>query len=538
MYLFKQKLASIIYIMKTTFVLPLATGKDIELAVTILFPSILHFFDLNDLAKIYLIMNSNDIELFYLYVQKTKLDIIALNIEIVDEMNLIDTTNIYLTYYLQMLLKLLIVDKIDTEYYITLDADLYFCKPCNSSFFFNNKAFYITRDKGDKWINRVEEILDIKINKTPNQTPFVFVSELVQRMLSDFDVNSLILEKKCSEYALYLGYLIKNNLLDSHYLERSFTFQIITSRINNDVTKDNDIIVASSFILYDDKIIGGIQSRINQHNNLIDTLKINIPTVTFETKKIGLLTVVSNGSYFNKYEKAFHVKKNYCKFHNYDFIFDIIPDNRYPRNKGWMKLYKLRKVIESYDYIFTSDADVIITNRDQRISDLIVKYDLDSYMLLITTDYNSLNTGNIIWRNCPETIDFIDKVLSYGDNNERYNLTEPYKPMGIYEQPTIIYFINKYPDIRDKIKIIPQFEMNSYLDITQVLKQPNVHQTLNGFYNRANWIPNDFIVHFAGMNYNDKLWNKLKMDQYIDKFVFVYKMMIIRKEGTDYGNIK
>ena len=56
------------------------------------------------------------------------------------------------------------------------------------------------------------------------------MSELVQRMLSDFDVNSLILEKKCSEYALYLGYLIKNNLLDSHYLERSFTFQIITSR--------------------------------------------------------------------------------------------------------------------------------------------------------------------------------------------------------------------------------------------------------------------------------------------------------------------
>ena len=91
--------------MKLTFVLPLSTGRDIELATTILLPSLLYFFNLEDLDKLYIIMKSDDIKLFNLYIQKKKLDIVKLKIDIIDEDALIDTTNIYNTYYLQMLLK-------------------------------------------------------------------------------------------------------------------------------------------------------------------------------------------------------------------------------------------------------------------------------------------------------------------------------------------------------------------------------------------------------------------------------------------------
>lgn len=521
----------------TSFVLPLGTGKDIEVAVSILLPSLFLYFRVDSIDTIYIIIKKKYIDLFHQYVKKTNLDITLVNIEIIDEMELIDTTNIYLTYYLQMLLKLLIAKRIKTDYYITLDADLYFCKPCDSTFFFGDKAYYISKPKKDKWNKRVEDALDIKLDIITNQTPFVFKTELVNKMLTDLDVVQLILTNKCTEYSLYIGYLIKNNLLEDNYDQRNFTYQIITSSINNDVTKDNDIIVASSFIVDENKVISGIQSRINQHHNLLYTLKANIPTITYQNKKIGLLTVVSGNSYFKKYEKAFYTKKNYCKYHNYDFIFDIVPKNRFPRNNGWIKLYKLRQIIENYDYVMMSDADVIITNRDRRITDIALEYNLDNYMFLVTTDYNSINSGNIIWRNCLETIDFIEKVLTLGENSVRFTLTMPFKPIGVYEQPTIIYFINKYPEIRNNIKIIPQFEMNSYLD-HELLNKPNIYQYIDGVENRTIWEQDDFLIHFAGFNYNDKIWNDFKMDVCIDKFVFIYKMVIIKKEGTDYGCIK
>ncbi len=248
--------------MKLTFVLPLATGRDIELATTILLPSLLYFFNLEDLDKLYIIMKSDDIKLFNLYIQKKKLDIVKLKIDIIDEDALIDTTNIYNTYYLQMLLKLLIANKIETSHYITLDADVYFCKNCDSSFFFNDKAFYKKINKVDKWAKRVEEQLNIKFSFITNQTPFIFDTLLVKMMLNSLEVNDLILKNKCSEYTLFLGFLVQNDLLENNYTERGFTNKSITKTTQKSLFVDNEILLIESFLLYEYQVLGCIQSRI------------------------------------------------------------------------------------------------------------------------------------------------------------------------------------------------------------------------------------------------------------------------------------
>ena len=234
--------------------------------------------------------------------------------------------------------------------------------------------------------------------------------------------------------------------------------------------------------------------------------------------------MISNGKYFNRYEEALFVKKDYCKYHKYDFIIKLLE-----YCNGWDKLLLLNeKLNEDYDYIMTSDADVVITNRDKSIEDLILKYDDNDSFMIITKDYNSLNSGNIIWKNCKETKDFLKKVIDC-KTNIRYTINKPFKSIGIYEQPSIIYIINKeYEYYKDKIKVIPQYEINSYIPIICKNNMEN---------NRDKWEMGDFLIHFAGFNYDkdSQLRDKVKLDKVIKKFCTIYRIKIIQKEVVIMG---
>ena len=64
-----------------------------------------------------------------------------------------------------------------------------------------------------------------------------------------------------------------------------------------------------------------------------------IPTITYNKPKIGLLSVCSNDSYFKKYENALFIKRDYCKYHNYEFIIKL-----FNKCSGWEKLIVLQRV--------------------------------------------------------------------------------------------------------------------------------------------------------------------------------------------------
>lgn len=516
-----------------TFILPLSSFKDINIAVNILFPSIKQFFKIDDLKETIIILNKKDFNIFNIHLNNLEInnkikykDLLKINI--IDESILF--TNIIKkrvnTYYLQMLLKLLVSNFISTEYYLTLDADSLFTKNCDKNNFYNNKAFYHKLKSKDTWLKRSEKCLDVNIDFNINQTPFVFKTELVKNMIKLIDTYDCILNKYCSEYTLYLAYLIKNNLFYDNYTNNHFTCQIINQSLVNNQSEDIEVKLNECFLVNDNMVITCIQSRTNTIDLLIDVIKMYIDDITYNKLKIGLLTVISHGSYFKRYDEALFVKKDYCKYYNYDFIVKILD-----YCDGWDKLSLLyEKLNEDYDYIMTSDADVVITNRDKSIEDIILKYYNDNIFMLISKDYNSLNSGNIIWKNCQETKIFLKKVLDVR-TNIRYTLNKPFKSIGIYEQPSIIYIINKeYEYYKNKINIIPQYEINSYMPIVckNDLKE-----------NRGEWHVNDFLIHFAGFNYDKdvELRSKIDLEKVIKKFCTIYKIKIIQKEGKDYGNI-
>ena len=101
-----------------SFVLPLHSFKDINIAVNILFPSIKQFFNLKNLKELIIILNKKDFDCFELVLSKTKIDYKKLfNINVIDEKKIYDK-NVKNTYYFQMLLKLLVCKYITTDFYI------------------------------------------------------------------------------------------------------------------------------------------------------------------------------------------------------------------------------------------------------------------------------------------------------------------------------------------------------------------------------------------------------------------------------------
>jgi len=521
--------------MKTTFVLPLATSKDIYLGLNLLIPSVYHFFLLKDIQNFFIIIKKKEQKIFELYyknLQKT-LDISKLKIKIILEDDLLTNKSLS-SYYIQMYLKLKIAEKIKTKQYITLDADIYFCKKSNSNNFFDkNQSFYKKINSKDKWGARAEKYMEVELSFQTNQTPFVFITSYVKQLLKKYNTYDLIINKKCSEYTLYLAFMIKHKYFKDNYQIKDFSYKPLTrATYKNNLKTPQDIIV-ESFILKENAVLNCIQSRINIHDNVVNILKKHIPSVSYNKLKIGLLTVVTNGDYYNLYEDAFFIKKNYCKYHNYDFIFDSIERNKYPKGKGWIKIYKLIEVLRNYDYVFLSDADVVITNRDIRIEDIIDRYKNDDTFMFVTTDFNSINSGNIIFKNCDTTFKFLKDLLDINDNPIRNSVDTYFKPFGVYEQPSIIYLLNTNKKYYDNCKIIPQFELNSYTDLFAILKQENILNEINHTKNRTNWKEGDFLIHFAGIN--KEKFNQLPI--LIEKHCWHYKKLIIQKENNDYGTI-
>jgi hypothetical protein len=526
--------------MKITFLLLLATGRDIELATDILLPSIKQYFNLNHLHQIIIIIKDNDEELLNYRLKQYLATKLNLPIKIIKESEIFPNfKKITNTYYLQMYLKLCCSKIIKTKFYLTLDADNLFLNHSDiNNFVTDNKPHYYKIKKIDKWLARSIKLLDYKdkINFNINQTPFVFKTSLVKDMLNDIDVFDSIIINKCSEYTIYYIYLLKNNKFFDNYHEKIYS----KFRINypHNYLKDEKLKKYFKIIKHQKVPITVIQTRINVHHKLNDLIKKFIPLSYFNRPKIAMLTIISGKSYYKRYKEAIRIKKNYCEYHNYKFIFEYVEKSNYPLKNGWIKVYKLLEILKDYDYVFCSDADVVITNRDIRIEDIIFRHMRKYHSVLLSTDYNSINSGNTIWKNNSRSKDILLKMLQIGENPLRYEIDKPFKPKGIYEQPNLIYLYNTDMEIKKSIKIVPQYEINSYSDIFPELLKKNCLQFINNKLNRNNWIQDDFLIHFAGMNYSIKDKFKININHHIKKYVSKYYQKIMKKEGEDFRQIK
>ena len=170
-----------------------------------------------------------------------------------------------------------------------------------------------------------------------------------------------------------------------------------------------------------------------------------------------------------------HVKK-----HGYTRITD---ESVYDptRAHSWSKIRILQKYIKDYDYIVWMDADVLIMNQNRNIEDFIQLLPENNF-LLIGRDFNNLNAGIFVMKNCPLAHEFLDDVWS----KTQYLNHEWWEQAAIIE----LHGSSKY---KSGFEVIPR----KYISI------------MNAFDFRVDakvhWRPGDFCIHFAGIHHRESL---------------------------------
>ena len=205
--------------------------------------------------------------------------------------------------------------------------------------------------------------------------------------------------------------------------------------------------------------------------------------------KIAMLTLAIGDDYIDSVYLGLLTKKECCNIHGYDFIcggYEVYDKNR---PIPWSKLSYCKKYLAFYDYIFCSDADVMIMNGSIKLEDIINDYMEDKLIMLTRDGCGNINTGNMFLKNSRETF----KILAMIYSQEEYINHLPWENQGFIH----LYETNDW--IRKRTKLI---ENNSNLFNSYIIGNEKLR------YKKG-----DFLIHFAGWDdhYSESLSDRMKI---------------------------
>jgi hypothetical protein len=146
------------------------------------------------------------------------------------------------------------------------------------------------------------------------------------------------------------------------------------------------------------------------------------------------------------------------------------------RDATWSKIPLLQKYLPDYDYIMWIDGDVLITNHDRKIEDFIQLMDDPTKFLLIGRDFQGLNAGVFIIRNCPLALEFLKDAWKRED-----------MARTLFHEQTAMTDLLTGPKYHGKAQVVPHPFIN-IMNAYDYRMDPKVH-----------WLPGDFCIHFAGI---------------------------------------
>jgi hypothetical protein len=119
------------------------------------------------------------------------------------------------------------------------------------------------------------------------------------------------------------------------------------------------------------------------------------------------------------------INRDYCEKHDIDYFAEtsaeIISNTTNRRALQWYKILFLQEQLRNsdHDYVIYLDADAVVVKPEKDIRDIINEY-LDSE-LIIARDFGPdlVNTGVMIFKNTPWSIDFLERVWHAGDHVAR-----------------------------------------------------------------------------------------------------------------------
>ena len=212
--------------------------------------------------------------------------------------------------------------------------------------------------------------------------------------------------------------------------------------------------------------------------------------------RIAIITMIIGADYTKAMEPGLQTKREYAKKHGYDFHVGGKEVWDRTRPIPWSKLRYILNFIDQYDYLFWSDADVIITNYDLSLTSHIIPLLPPGKDLLWTRDVcGNLNSGNMLLRGKSAWLkDFILRT---------YQQTEFINHIW-WENAAMLHLYNNNPHDASKIETINNHaRFNAYLFGPKNLATDPTARLFQ---------PGDFLLHFAGVA---DQWNIYRMMRYM-----------------------
>ena len=189
--------------------------------------------------------------------------------------------------------------------------------------------------------------------------------------------------------------------------------------------------------------------------------------------KFAVCSLVLGDEYKKSVQLCTASQEEHAKRHGYTRITDeSVFDPQ--RDATWSKIPLLQKYLGDWDWLMWIDGDVLITNQERKIEEFIDLVD-SSKFLFIGKDFQGLNAGVFIIRNCPQAHEFLKDVWAF----------EGYNRKLFHEQTAITELL-----------------ASKYKKCAQVLPYPFIN-IMNAYDYRMDprvyWLPGDFCIHFAGI---------------------------------------
>ncbi|KAG0197306.1 hypothetical protein BGX28_009186 [Mortierella sp. GBA30] len=192
-------------------------------------------------------------------------------------------------------------------------------------------------------------------------------------------------------------------------------------------------------------------------------------------------------SFKNRREYVAHHQGRYTLRDNFTSHFeDVISQGVIP---AWAKIKILVEELDKaeHDWIFWIDTDALIANMDIQLEQFVD----DRYSLLITKDLYFMNAGVFMLKVNDWSRIYMREVLSKMGNGSN----EQDWMIKLLEQPSF--------GEQEHVKYLPQCSFNSYWKVKK----------LHEMYR-----PGDFVIHWAGHNFDPQSFNDWKNGRFIKLF--------------------
>jgi hypothetical protein len=198
---------------------------------------------------------------------------------------------------------------------------------------------------------------------------------------------------------------------------------------------------------------------------------------------IAILTFCVGADYKKAMEPGMASKRAYAARHGYAFLEggEEVWDRKKPI--PWSKIRFILRYLEDYDYLFWSDADVLLTNPDLRLEDHVLPLLTDGKDMLWCRDAcGNLNNGNVLFRGRSAWVrSFLERCYQQEDLTHHI----------WWDNAAFLRVWEGSQQDRDKVVTLEDpRRFNSYLFS---------RKDLAGDPTADLYKPGDFLVHFAGV---------------------------------------